>query len=141
MRKIQTQLTCYLPIFLSALLLLTVGNPAFSAATESPGSLSCGTYRLRGRIEFRNNALVLLLSAGSQSELQLDLPSSFMLKAGPYLHETVELTGTVSVPARKYRGTVEPDKIEERVPDPLHDAVTSGVTLIQARTCQSPQKD
>lgn len=138
------------------LLMMWISFFTLTAFGEEP--FRCGDYEISGVIRKVDGQNVLRLYDGSMSETTLSLAPDLAELAEIYLGSAVTLRGRLSEPVKNYRGTVEsmlsaeeirrltsPDKpytarfmredIKERVPDPLHPDMDSGLKIIKERPC------
>lgn len=118
----------------------------------------CGEYEISGVIKKVEGKFALKLYEGSMSEVVLSLSPDLEELAGIYENRAVLLRGRMSAPVSLMRGKVDsllsaeelrkltaPDQpysarflrsdIKERVPDPLHPDLDSGLKLIKEMAC------
>lgn len=140
--------------------LLMLWITAISMSSLAAEPFKCGEYEFSGvlrKVEGRN---ILKLYEGSMSEVILSLSPDLAELAEVNLGNAVTLRGRMFEPVKTYRGSIEsmlsekeikdltaPDKpytarfmrddIKERVPDPLHPDMDSGMKLIKELPCGS----
>lgn len=138
--------------------LLMMWIAAFSVTSLADEKFKCGEYEFTGVLRKFEGKNVLKLYEGSMSEVILSLSPDLAELAEVNMGNAVTLKGKMYDPIKTYRGSIEsmltekeikeltaPDKpytarfmrddIKERVPDPLHPDMDSGMKLIKELPC------
>lgn len=123
----------------------------------------CGEYSIDGVVKKVGEKIVLKLYEGTMSEVTLDLAEDLAEGSEIYLNKPVTVKGKMFAPVKEYRGKVESllsekeikalrapgrpysdrfmrDDIKERVPDPLHPDLDSGMKLVKSTPCPGVKK-
>lgn len=131
-----------------------------SSVSLASSDFKCGEFEIQGVIRKVDGKNALKLYEGSQSETTLMLDSDLEEVAGLYVDSSVTLRGRLQAPVKNYQGQVESnlspeevkalrssdqpysarfvrDDIKERIPDPLHPEMDSGMKLIKEMPCGS----
>ncbi|KYG60749.1 hypothetical protein AZI85_12220 [Bdellovibrio bacteriovorus] len=139
----------------SLLMMWILSTSCISNADEK---FKCGEYEFKGVIKQVDGNSVLKLYEGSMSETVFSLAPDLAEVASVYKDSAVTLKGKLFEPAKNYRGKIEStktaeeikeltsedkpytarfmrDDIKERVPDPLHPDMDSGMKLVKAESC------
>lgn len=139
-------------------ILLTMWITVGASSVLAEQAFKCGQYELTGVIRKVEGQNVMKLYEGSMSEAILTLAPDLSELAEVYLDRSVTLKGILKAPVKNYRGFIEStltpaeikdlmspnkpytarfmrDDIKERVPDPLHPDLDSGMKLIKERPC------
>lgn len=134
---------------------------AFSFANAE--EFKCGEYVIDGVVKKVSDKIVLKLYEGTMSEVTLDLAEDLSEGSEIYLNKPVTLKGKMFAAVKEYRGKVESllsekeikalrapgrpysdrfmrDDIKERVPDPLHPDLDSGIKLVKSTACPAAKK-
>lgn len=135
---------------------------SFAVSVNAANEFKCGEYEIAGVIRKVDGQNVLKIYEGSMSEAVLGLAPDLAELAEVYLDSAVTLKGRMQEPVKNYKGKVEslltaeeiknltsPDKpytarfmredIKDRVPDPLHPDLDSGLKLIKEGPCGEPK--
>ncbi|KHD88557.1 MAG: hypothetical protein OM95_08615 [Bdellovibrio sp. ArHS] len=125
---------------------------------QADEKFKCGEYEFKGVIKEVEGRPVLKLYEGSMSETVLTLPPDLAEIASVYKNTAVTLKGKLFEPVKNYRGQIASlktaeeikeltsedkpytarfmrDDIKERVPDPLHPDMDSGLKLVKEEAC------
>lgn len=131
----------------------------FSLKAFAQENFKCGEYDLTGVVKKSDGKFVLKLYEGSMSEITLSLPVDLEAAAQVYENKAVLLKAKMTAPVKDTRGSVHsllsddevkkllgPDSpysarflredIKERVPDPLHPDLDSGMMLTKELPCE-----
>lgn len=137
---------------LLALWIITITSVSFAE------NFKCGKYELDGVIKKVDGKNVLKLYEGSMSEVTFSLAPDLAELAEVFVDSTVTVKGKLLAPVKEYRGHVSsllsekeikaltaPDKpstarfmrddIKQRVGDPLHPDMDSGMRLVKEMPC------
>lgn len=143
--------------------LLVLWIPLLSLPATAQEDFKCGSYEIKGVLRKYEGQNVIKLYEGSLSETILTLAPDLQELASINLDNPVLLKGRMYQPVSKYRGHVESmlssaevkaltaaekpyterfmrDDIKERVPDPIHPDMDSGIKLIAAGPCSEKLK-
>ena len=130
----------------------------FSLESFAQESFKCGEYDISGVIKKSDGKFVLKLYEGSMSEITLSLPVDLEQAAQVYENKTVLLKAKMMAPVKDTQGAVQSllsdeevkkllgpdspfsarflrDDIKERVADPLHPDLDSGMILTKELPC------
>ncbi|UXR65660.1 hypothetical protein EZJ49_05280 [Bdellovibrio bacteriovorus] len=130
----------------------------FSCKALAQENFKCGEYDITGVVKKSDGKFVLKLFEGSMSEITLALPADLEAAAQVYENKAVLLKAKMMAPVKDTQGSVVsllsedevkkllgPDSpysarflredIKERVPDPLHPDLDSGMMLTKELSC------
>lgn len=122
-------------------------------------SFKCGEYDISGVVKKSDGKFVLKLYEGTMSEITLSLPVDLEQAVQVYENKSVLLRAKMMAPVKDTQGTVQSllsdeevkkllgpdspysarflrDDIKERVPDPLHPDLDSGMKLTKETPCE-----
>lgn len=138
--------------------LLTLWISLFAISSHADEPFKCGEYEFYGTLRKHEGKNVLKLYEGSLSETIMSLSPDLQDLAEVHMDDSVILTGKMFEPVKNYRGKIESmltaeqvkeltapgkpytarfmrDDIKERVADPLHPDMDSGMKLIKELSC------
>lgn len=130
----------------------------FSVKSFAQERFKCGEYDITGVVKKSDGKFVLKLYEGSMSEITLSLPVDLEAAAQVYENKAVLLKAKMMAPVKDTRGVVQSllsdeevkkllgpespysarflrEDIKERVPDPLHPDLDSGMILTKELSC------
>lgn len=129
-------------------------------SVQAAEKFKCGEYNIHGVVKKSADHFVLKLYEGSMSEVILSLPQDLEEAIQIYEDRAVTLQAKMMAPVKNMRGQVQSllsgeevkkllssdqpysarffrEDIQERVPDPLHPELDSGMVLIKEIPCDS----
>jgi hypothetical protein len=112
-----------------------LSGDVWAASSYAPLTQDCGEFDVAGVVAFDHHHYVIKVSAGSQSETILTVAPAHQELAAPYVNRSVLAHGRINRKIATYRGTIDLEKIEQKVPDPIHPRQNSGFKLVEKREC------